>query len=111
MSTGHIMPMTKLGKWGFGLILTAVVLVAASMLIALSLRSEDENTAYNLLGMLGPAFILVAFAAIVISWIAILKFKDRGILLIICASVLTALALFFGVGEIVEAIMISGGNS
>lgn len=110
MSQRHIMPMTKLGKWGFGLIITALVLVALSMLTALLLRNDDANTAYNLLGMLGPAFILVTVVAIVISWIAIIRGKDRGVLLIIFASVITAIALFFGVGEIIEAISYSGGN-
>lgn len=97
------MPSTKLGRWGFGLIITAAGLVALSMITALFLSNPAAGTAYNVLGILAPVFILVSLVALVLSWIAILKHKDRGLLLIIFASVLTALCLFFFIGEVAES--------
>ena len=102
MSRKHIMPMTKLGKWGFGLICLAVALVILSMLTARLLSSPEANTAYNLLGIFAPAFIAVTIAALIVSWIAILKGKDRGVLLIIFPSVLTLITLIVFVGEVAE---------
>lgn len=105
MAGKHIMPMTKLGKWGFWLVVAAAGLVLLSMATALLGQNAEENTAMNVLGVLAPAFVSVSVAGIVVSWIAIFRGKDRGILLIIFASVLTAIALFFAVGEVIEAFM------
>lgn len=97
------MPSTKLGRWGFGLIITAAVLVALSMITALFLSDPSAGTAYNILGPLVPMFIIVSLVAVVLSWIAILKGKDRGLLLIILTTVLTALCLYFFIGEVAES--------
>lgn len=102
MSKYKLLSTTKLGAWGFWLIIAAGVLVLLSMLTALLLTNPEANTAYNILGPFIPVFVVVTLAAIVVSWIAILKGKDRGVLLIIFASVITVIALFSFIAEIAE---------
>jgi hypothetical protein len=99
------MPMTKLGRWGLSLICVAAVLVIISMLTARFLSSSEENTAYNVLGVLAPVFIFVTIAALIFSWIAIIRDKDRGMLLVIFACLLSIITLFAFVGEVAEIIL------
>jgi lysylphosphatidylglycerol synthetase-like protein (DUF2156 family) len=108
MAHKKLLPQTRLGKWGFGLIILAMILVVISMLTAQLLRDPEHQTAYNVLGILAPVFILVTLVALVLSWMAIIRAKDRGLLLIVFASVLSIITLFFAVGEILESIMAIG---
>ena len=102
MSRKKIMPTTKLGRWGFSLICAAAALVIISMFASRLLSSTVANTAYNVLGVLAPVFIAVTIAALIISWIAIFKGKDRGFLLIILTSILSVITLIIFVGEVAE---------
>ena len=102
MSRMRLMPMTKLGIWGFGLICGAAVLVIISMLTARLLSSPEENTAYNALGVFAPVFIFVTIAALILSWIAILKDKDRGMLLLFLTCILSIITLIAFAGEVAE---------
>lgn len=108
MADIKFMPKTKLGLWGFWLIIAAMILVVLSMLTALFLRDSENQTAYNVLGVLVPVFIPVTLVALVVSWIAIIRGRDRGIFLIIFTSVLSVITVFIAAGEIVEGIMMSG---
>lgn len=102
-----LLPSSGTGWWGFWLLMLASALVVASMTLAFVNRNVEANQAYNLLGYLGPAFIVVTFGGLIVSWIAIFRQKDHGAILIICASIATTISLITIVAEVIEAIMIS----
>ncbi len=101
------MPSTRLGKWGFWIIIAATALVITTAVLAMATQDNRVPQAQNLLWVMGPLFIALTVAGIVLSWIAVFRKKDHAILLIIFASVYTALSLFIFVGEVIEAIMMS----
>lgn len=107
MSSKHIMPKSTLGKWGLWVLVAAALLVVSTAILALSTQDSRIPQAQNLLWVMGPLFIALSLAGIVISWIAVFKKKDHAIFLIIFAAIYTALSVFIFVGEVLEAIMMN----
>ena len=95
-------PKTKLGKWSVGFVIAFFLLLATVMFVVSVLGQEGGKTFFDNLWisipMLGAG--AAAIAAFIVGIIAIIKNKERSILVII-AALIGLLVSWFVVGEIV----------
>lgn len=109
MAKRPALPQTKLGQWALLTLGTALVLGMVTMGSAFSAMQLQDNVAYNFLGYTAPVFLLLTVVGVVLSWLAVFLKKDRSLVLLIIAIVVTAAALFTLVAEIIEANMMANG--
>ena len=96
-----LLPKTPLGKWLVGFVIAFFLLLATGMFVVSVLGQEGGETFFDNLWisipMLGAG--ASAIAAFIAGIIAIIKNKERSILVII-AAMIGLLVLWFVVGEI-----------
>ncbi len=95
------LPKTNLGKWSVGLIATFFLLLAAGMTVVSVFKQEGGETFFDNLWISVPMLSAgaAATAAFFAGIIAVIKQKERSILVII-TILLGLLVLWFVVGEI-----------
>ncbi|OGY27314.1 MAG: hypothetical protein A2Z42_03635 [Candidatus Woykebacteria bacterium RBG_19FT_COMBO_43_10] len=97
-----LLPKTTLGKWSVGLIIAFFLLLATGIAVVSVFKQEGGETFFDNLWisipMLGAG--AAAIAAFIVGIIAIIKNKERSILVII-AALIGLLVSWFVVGEIV----------
>mgnify|MGYP000858022835 CR=1 FL=1 len=103
----YIFPKTKLGKFAVIFIIVAIVLVAAINVLSINIDIPTENTGF--FGNMPLAVMaLGAFSCAIISTlaglVAVLKNKERSALVYLCVLI-GALAIYFGIAQIVGEIM------
>ncbi|MEY4102753.1 MAG: hypothetical protein RIR88_887 [Actinomycetota bacterium] len=108
MAQRTALPTTTVGRWGLRLIVSATILILVSMAVAFVRNATQSEVAVNALWVLGPVFVAVTICALVVSWLAILRFRDRSVLLLIFAIALTLATMLAITGEIIEAVRMSG---
>ena len=95
------MPKTKLGKWSVGLIIAFFLLLATGVTVVSVFKQEGGKTFFDNLWisipMLGAG--ASAIAAFITGIIAVIKQKERSILVIL-GALIGLLVLWFVVGEI-----------
>jgi cytochrome bd-type quinol oxidase subunit 2 len=86
------MPKTKIGKWSFWIVLLSFVSIYVTYW--LSMIGLNITTPF-------PGFILMSFVLVfgVLSFVSLVKYKDKSILLI-ASSLLGLLGLAFALGEL-----------
>lgn len=109
MAKRYFLPRTVLGKWGVVLFGVALLTILVSMAFAYLATGSSDSAAYNVLGVLAPLFLLITLAGIVVSWLAILWKKERGIFSIVLTIIVTAAALFTFVAEVIEVTTMVNG--
>lgn len=98
----YAVPRTSLGLWGAGILVgTFLVLVLMSSIVSVMNHSVVAGRVAAGLGVANAVYVSVTLVGIVLAWVAILVKKDRSVILIVIASLFSALAVFFGVGECV----------
>jgi len=95
------LPKTKLGKWSMWLIVAFFLLLATGIAVVSVFKQEGGETFFDNLWISIPMLNAVAsaIAAFITGIIAIIKNKERSILVII-TTVIGLLVLWFVVGEI-----------
>lgn len=90
----YVMPQTRLGKWSLGLLLAVVLYPlywSVTMLIPASMRGLQIAV--------GLLVATLAVASLVLAGIAIVRQKDRSILLYVIAGITLLMVLTFTIGE------------
>lgn len=90
----YVMPQTRLGKWSLGLLLAVVLYPlywSVTMLIPDSMRGLQIAV--------GLLVATLALASLVLAGIAIVRQKDRSILLYVIAGITLLMVLIFAIGE------------
>lgn len=101
------LPTTKLGQWGLLSFGVALIFVVLSMFLAFVATVTGDNSLYNVLGFIGPVFVVFTTLGLVLSWLAILWKKDRVLLLVIVTIIVSAAAAITIVGEIIEGVIVT----
>jgi cytochrome bd-type quinol oxidase subunit 2 len=95
----YLKPKTLLGKWSLGLLILAVLLFAVLIILVVSGQRGDDaffsNLALTIPVLLAGVFLI---SALVTGLIAMIKSKERSILVIL-AVVIGIFALIFLLGE------------
>ena len=66
-----------------------------------------DNSLYNVLGFIGPVFVVFTILGLVLSRLAILWKKDRVLLLVIVTIIVSAAAAITIVGEIIDGVIVT----
>ena len=94
------MPKTQLGKWAGGLLAAFLVLFIALILGMKLLRIAPGTP---LIIIVGTCAMMAGIAAFVTGAISLFKLKDRSFVVIL-ATILGTVALFFSIIELAEGI-------